>query len=81
MSENTVSKKACRNAGGRTSMRKKQMHITFHNPNDKIDSQRLAEVLISKTAERAINRYILEQDEINVLPDRTDFKLDSRECV
>ena len=62
-------------------MKKNQMHITFHNPNDKMDSQRLAEILISKTAERAINRYILEQDEINVLPDRTDSKLDSRECV
>lgn len=81
MSENTVSKKACRDAEkGRTSMKKNQMHITFHNPNDKMDSQRLAEILISKTAERAINRYILEQDEINV-PVRTDSKLDSRECV
>lgn len=61
-------------------MKKNQMHITFHNPNDKMDSQRLAEVLISKTAERAINRYILEQDEISI-SDRPDSKLDSRECV
>ncbi|MGN0180086.1 MAG: hypothetical protein ACI4DY_11760 [Monoglobaceae bacterium] len=61
-------------------MKKKQMHITFHNPNDEMDSQRLAEVLILKTAERAINRYILEQDKINV-SDRTASKLDSRKYV
>lgn len=61
-------------------MKKNQMHITFHNPNDEMDSQRLAEILILKTAERAINRYILEQDAISV-SDRTDSKLDSRKYV
>lgn len=61
-------------------MKKNQMHITFHNPNDEMDSQRLAETFISKTAERAINRYILEQDAISV-SDRTDSKLDSRTYV
>ena len=61
-------------------MKKKQMHITFHNPNTREDSQRLAETFISKAAERAINRYILEQDIINV-PDESDSKLDSRKYV
>lgn len=61
-------------------MKKKQMHITFHNPNDEMDSQRLAEAFISKTAERAINRYIVEQGKINV-SDRTASKLDSRKYV
>lgn len=61
-------------------MKKNQMHITFHNPNDKMDSQRLAEVLISKTAERAINRYILEQDKID-LPDRLDFEFEPKKYV
>lgn len=58
-------------------MKKNQMHITFHNPNTREDSQSLAEAFISKAAEQAIKRYILEQNKINV-SDRTDSKLDSK---
>ena len=47
-------------------MKRNQIHIIFHNPNDEMDSQRLAEILILKTAERAINRYIFDQDKLNV---------------
>lgn len=61
-------------------MKKKQMHITFHNPNNEADSQRLAETFISKAAERAINRYILEQDKID-LPDRLDFEFEPKKYV
>lgn len=55
-------------------MKKRDMHITFHNPNNEKDSNKLAVTIISETAPRALARYILEQERQRSIPERTIMK-------
>ncbi len=55
-------------------MKKREMHITFHNPNDEADSNKLAVTVISETAPRAFAKYILEQESQRNVPERNIMK-------
>lgn len=40
--------------------KKREMHITFHNPNTAEESDKMAKWFIEQVAEKALNRAILD---------------------